>query len=70
MNEQIRQAVRTRMKERRMTHENLAEQISIQRPNVTRLLTGQSGAVPENWQKMLDALGLKLIAVPREEGKP
>ncbi|GAA4022864.1 hypothetical protein GCM10022631_41770 [Deinococcus rubellus] len=68
MNEQVRQAVRERMKQQAITHEKLAELTSIQRPNVTRLLTGQSGAIPENWQKVLDALGLELVAQPKQEG--
>ncbi len=67
MNEQVRQAVRERMKQQAMTHEKLAELTSIQRPNVTRLLTGQSGAIPENWQKVLDTLGLELVAQPKRE---
>ncbi|TSA87895.1 helix-turn-helix transcriptional regulator [Deinococcus detaillensis] len=68
MNEQVRQAVRERMKQQAITHEKLAELTSIQRPNVTRLLTGQSGAIPENWQKVLDTLGLELVAQPKREG--
>ena len=66
MNDQVRQAVRDRMKERGVTHERLAELTGIQRPNVTRLLTGQSGAIPENWQKVLAALGLELVAQGQE----
>ncbi|WP_425146166.1 helix-turn-helix domain-containing protein [Deinococcus sp.] len=54
------------MKERGVTHEKLAELTGIQRPNVTRLLTGQSGTIPDNWQKVLDALGLELVARERE----
>ena len=66
MNEQVRQVVRERMKAEGVTHEKLAELTGIERPNVTRLLTGQSGRVPENWQKVLDALGLELVAVKKE----
>ena len=69
MNEQVRQVVRDRMKEQGITHERLAELTGIQRPNVTRLLTGQSGTIPDNWQKVLDALDLKLVAQSRE-GQP
>ena len=28
-------------------------------PNIQRLLAGRVGAVPESWQKVLDALGLE-----------
>ena len=69
MNEQVRQVVRERMKEQGITHERLAELTTIQRPNVTRLLTGQSGTIPENWQKVLDALGLELVA-QLKKGQP
>ncbi|WP_342766826.1 helix-turn-helix transcriptional regulator [Deinococcus irradiatisoli] len=55
------------MKEQSVTHEKLADLTGIQRPNVTRLLTGQSGAIPENWQKVLDVLGLELVAQPKRE---
>lgn len=68
MNEQVRQAVRERMKVQSVTHEKLAELTGIQRPNITRLLTGQSGTIPDNWQKVLDALGLELVAQQKQEG--
>lgn len=68
MNEKVRQGVREVMKSRGLTHQDLAELTGIARPNVTRLLGGSVGMVPDNWQKMLDALGLELVAVPRGDG--
>ena len=65
MNEQVRQVVRERMKERGVTQTKLAEETGMQQPNLQRLLAGRVGAVPESWQKVLDALGLELVAVPK-----
>ncbi len=66
MNEQVRQAARKRMKAQGITQEKLAEMTGMQQPNVARLLTGRSGSIPDNWQKVLDALGLELVAVKKE----
>lgn len=67
MNEQVRQAVRERMKDQGITQVELGEQIGMAQPNVQRLLSGRVGSVPESWQKVLDALGMELIAVPKQE---
>ncbi len=68
MNEKVRQGAREAMKAQGLTHQQLAEATGIERPNVTRLLSGQVGKVPDNWQRILDALGLELVAVPKKEG--
>ena len=62
MNDRVRQAVKERMKERGVTQVQLAEVTGMQQPNLQRLLAGRVGAVPESWQKVLDALGLELVA--------
>ncbi|MDR6219206.1 helix-turn-helix transcriptional regulator [Deinococcus soli (ex Cha et al. 2016)] len=67
MNDHIRQQVRNIMKERGITQQQLADLTGIQRPNVTRLLSGTSGQVPDNWQRILDALELDLITSPKPE---
>lgn len=68
VNDHIRQQVRDIMKERGITQQQLADLTGIQRPNVTRLLSGTSGQVPDNWQRILDALELDLITSPKPEG--
>ncbi|TDE84976.1 XRE family transcriptional regulator [Deinococcus sp. S9] len=68
MNEQVRRTVRERMKQQGITQTELGELVGMAQPNVQRLLAGRVGAVPESWQKVLDVLGLELIAVPRKEG--
>lgn len=67
MNDTVRQTVKTTMKERGLTHQELADLTGLERANVTRLLSGTVGKIPENWQRVLDALGLQLVAVPTEE---
>lgn len=68
MNEQVRQAVKARMKERGITQVKLAGEVGMEQPNIQRLLAGRVGTVPDSWQKVLDALGLELIAVSKQGG--
>ncbi|WP_245593316.1 helix-turn-helix domain-containing protein [Deinococcus frigens] len=70
MNETVRQGVKDTMKAQGLTHQELADLTGIERPNITRLLTGAVGKVPDNWQRVLDALGLELVAVPKKDGNP
>ena len=67
MNEQIREAVKTRLKEMNLSNAALGRQLKIAQPNIARALNGRSGDIPENWQKILDATGLKLVAVPKDD---
>ncbi|GGM02481.1 hypothetical protein GCM10010841_08770 [Deinococcus aerophilus] len=68
MNEQVRHTVRARMKAQGITQIELGELVGMAQPNVQRLLSGRVGAVPDSWQKVLDALGLELVAVPKKDG--
>lgn len=43
----------------------LAELARMSQPNVSRALSGRSGGIPTTWQRILDALGLELVAVPK-----
>lgn len=67
MNVDIRKAIRAELRERGLTHAQIAEQLGMPRPQITRMLTGQSGSVPEGWQKLLAALDLQLT-VTRKDG--
>ena len=69
MNDQVRQVVKARMKERGMTQVKLAQEVGMEQPNIQRLLAGRVGAVPDSWQKVLDALGLELVA-QLKKGQP
>ena len=69
MNDQVRQVVKACMKERGMTQVKLAQEVGMEQPNIQRLLAGRVGAVPDSWQKVLDALGLELVA-QLKQGQP
>lgn len=69
MNDQVRQVVKARMKERGVTQVKLAQEVGMEQPNIQRLLAGRVGAVPDSWQKVLDALGLELVA-QLKQGQP
>lgn len=64
MNDEIREGVRAELKRRGLTHAQMAEQLGMPRPQLTRMLTGQSGQVPEAWRKLFGALDLHLTVAP------
>ena len=65
MNNQVRQGVKAVLQARGITQTQLAELTGIERPNITRLLSGSVGKVPDNWQKILDVLDMELVAQPK-----
>lgn len=65
MNDQVRQGVKAVLQARGITQTQLAEITGIERPNITRLLSGSVGKVPDNWQKILDVLDMELVAQPK-----
>lgn len=67
MNEEVRAFVRSVMLEKDLSQGELARRTGLARPVVTRLLSGTVGKVPENWQRILDELGVELIAVKKSE---
>ena len=67
MNEQVREMVKVQMQKRELSQGELARKTGLVRPAVSKLLNGSVGKVPENWQRILDELGLELIAVPKSD---
>ena len=65
VNARIREAVRQAIESRQLTPKELARELGMEPQNLSRMLTGNSGRVPENWEKILDALDLELVACPR-----
>lgn len=65
MNDTIRRAVRVRLAERDMTQADLAEKVGMKAQYVSNILTGKVGKIPAAWSKILDELGLELVAVPK-----
>lgn len=61
MNNEIRQAVKQVMEKQGISQGKLAEDIGIDRVNLTRVLSGRSGKIPETWQKILERLNLELV---------
>ena len=64
MNERVREKARQAMAQGSYTQEALAKAAGIKQATVSRLLTGRMGQ-PGTWEKLLDALGLELVAVPK-----
>lgn len=67
MNNQIRRAVRVRLAERDLKQGDLAQLVGMKPQYISRLMTGNVGRVPEAWLKVLDALDLQLVAIPKGE---
>lgn len=61
MNDDIRRQVREAMREKDISTYRLAEMVKTVQPNISRILSGRSGSIPELWTKVLDALGLELV---------
>lgn len=71
MNMKIREAVRERMNAEGLTQTELARRLGMEPNNLSRMLSGGSGKIPEAWQQLLDALNLEVVAQRREEaGQP
>ena len=75
MNKQVRQAARVEITRKGYTQTELAEQLGISRGHLNRMLsdaqTGKGEAkIPDSWQALLDNLGLKLVAVPKDFSVP
>ncbi|GGK90957.1 helix-turn-helix domain-containing protein [Deinococcus radiotolerans] len=62
MNESVLNAVRIEVERRGLTHQQLADQLDMPRSQVSRMLTGKSGRIPDGWVALLQALGLELVA--------
>lgn len=68
MNDQIRQAMRDAIENNPdISQEKLANDLETNQPNISRLLAGRSGQIPKFTRRVLEALGLHLIAVPEEK---
>lgn len=50
-----------------LSQTKLAAKLGLKRTVLTRMLSGNSGSVPKNWQRILDELGLELTVKPKGE---
>lgn len=69
MNEDTRNAVRDAMKAQGITQEQMAERLGVHRVHVSRMLTGAASQMPDAWRKLLDELGLDIVAVSKRQTK-
>ena len=51
------------MKEQGVSTYKLADAVETAQPNIARILSGRSGSIPDLWQRVFKALGLKLVVV-------
>lgn len=65
MTDSVRALVNQRMAAKGMNRAQLAREVGMELPNISRILNGRSGVMPESWGRILDALGLELVAVPK-----
>lgn len=64
MNAQVRGRVIKELEARGTTRVAVAKEIDTTQSAVSHMLTGNTGKIPESWDKLLTACGLKLVAVP------
>lgn len=65
VNTQIRETAQCGLSSKGWSQHELAKRAGIKQATVSRLLTGERQGEPETWQRLLNALGLELIAVPK-----
>lgn len=65
MTDSVRALVNQRMAAKGINRAQLAREVGMELPNVSRILNGRSGVMPESWGRILDVLGLELVAVPK-----
>ncbi|MPY67819.1 helix-turn-helix transcriptional regulator [Deinococcus sp. SDU3-2] len=64
--QRLREQLEKARQQRGLTHAAIAEKLGIRPPSVTVILTRRSGKIPQSLIDVLDALGLELIAQPKE----
>jgi ribosome-binding protein aMBF1 (putative translation factor) len=66
MNGEVRQAAKRALEEKGWSQQELAAEARVKQATVSRLLAGERQGEPATWQRLLDALGLRLAALPKE----
>ena len=64
----IRERIRLELERERITQTELASRLGIPHQHVSRMLGGARGRIPESLVRVLDALRLKIVVVPKEAG--
>lgn len=68
VNAQIRDTARQGIAAKGWSQHELARRAGVKQATVSRLLAGERQGEPETWGRLLDALGLELVAVPKGTG--
>lgn len=69
MDHRTRQVIRTRLKEKGWDQSELARQLGLSGPTVSRVLSGPLLRPESHWPAILNALGLELAVQPRKAGQ-
>lgn len=67
MTDEIRRAVRVELAKRDETQADLARELGMAPQYLSDIMRGKVSKIPTAWRKILDALGLELIAVPKDD---
>ncbi|WP_175607322.1 helix-turn-helix transcriptional regulator [Deinococcus marmoris] len=67
MNQDVRQAVKTVIKEKGLTQEQVAEALGVNRVYVNRMLSGSTSKMPGRWSELLEYLDLRLTVESSKE---
>ncbi len=65
VNTQIRETAQRGLSSKGWSQLELAKRAGIKQATVSRLLTGGRQGEPETWERLLNALGLELVALPK-----
>lgn len=64
---QIRLAIKHRIVDLGITQQEVADRLGIRKQAVSATILGKRGLLPKSLLELLDALGLELVAVPKQE---
>jgi len=65
----LENALKEQMRRRGITNAELARRLGVKPPHISRVLSRQSGRIPESLTDVLAELGLKLTVTPLEPGE-
>ncbi len=65
MNRQVRSAARQAVSGQGLTQDKLAKRAGLSQQAVSRILNNDRTGNPDSWDRILDALDLKLAAIPK-----
>ncbi len=67
VNSKIREAVRIELARLDKNQAQLAQEVGVSRQYMSDIMRAKAGNVPAVWQKVLDALGLEIVAKSKSQ---